>query len=86
MVGSPGSAENISKDIKDILLNAKLMKCEEGELFVLVSIVGSRGSIKNCMKFATPFLVLIFHQHLVLMKLLIISVSRLVCNTFAKIK
>ena len=32
MVGSPGSADHISKDIKDILIHAKLMKCEEGEL------------------------------------------------------
>jgi len=40
MVGSPGSAENISKDIKDILLNAKLMKCEEGELAPVISAEG----------------------------------------------
>ena len=37
MVGSPGSAENISKDIKDILLDAKLMKCEEGQHLYILS-------------------------------------------------
>lgn len=40
MVGSPGSAENISKDIKDILLNAKLMKCEKGETAPVISAEG----------------------------------------------
>lgn len=40
MVGSPGSAEHVSNDIKDILLNAKLMKCEEGENAPVISAEG----------------------------------------------
>jgi len=40
MVGSPGSADHISKDIKDILLHAKLMKCEEGETAPVISAEG----------------------------------------------
>jgi len=40
MVGTAGSAENINKDIKDVLLNAKLMKCEDGESAPVISAEG----------------------------------------------
>ena len=50
MVGTAGSAENINKDIKDVLLNAKLMKCEEGKIGPLTCVCPSVPTPKRELK------------------------------------